>query len=189
LVVFPACPRRGTLVPRFQDVGPWSGQNGSLDAGDKGGRAAWLIAPHPRRSGSASRLDDEAQRPDRPLEVAMAARQTAPPPPHRDAMTPVDERREMAIKQSKKKAAFRVHLLAYLTVNAALVVVWAVLVIAGVSPHITVAGLGHELPPDFFWPVFPIVGWGIGLFFHARATFWTGRYSEDRIQREMDKLP
>jgi hypothetical protein len=124
----------------------------------------------------------------RPLEVAMAARQTAPPP-HSDAMTSVDERREMAIKQLKKKAAFKVHLLAYLIVNAALVVVWAVLVIAGVSPHITVAGPGHELPPDFFWPVFPIVGWGIGLFFHARATFWTGRYSEDRIQREMDKLP
>jgi hypothetical protein len=116
----------------------------------------------------------------------MAARQTAPPP-QPDAMASVDERREMAIKQSKKRAAFRVHLLAYLTVNAALVVVWAVLVIAGVPPHLTVAG--HELPPDFFWPVFPIVGWGIGLFFHARATFWAGRYSEDRIQREMGKLP
>jgi hypothetical protein len=118
----------------------------------------------------------------------MAAKQTAVPP-DRDAMTSAGERREMAKEQLKKKAAFKVHLVAYLTVNAALVVVWAVLVIAGVSPHITVAGLGHELPPDFFWPVFPIVGWGIGLFFHARATFWTGRYSEDRIQREMDKLP
>lgn len=118
----------------------------------------------------------------------MAAKQTAVPP-DRDAMTSAGERREMAKEQLKKKAAFKVHLVAYLTVNAALVVVWAVLVIAGVSPHITVAGLGHELPPDFFWPVFPIVGWGIGLFFHARTTFWTGRYSEDRIQREMDKLP
>jgi 2TM domain len=150
-------------------------------------KAAWLISRTAAQRQCIS-LGCEAQRPARPWEVAMAARQTTAPP-HRDVRTSVDERREMAIKQLKKKAAFKVHLLAYLTVNAALVVVWAVLVIAGVSPHITVAGPGHELPPDFFWPVFPIVGWGIGLFFHARATFWTGRYSEHRIQREMDRLP
>jgi len=102
-----ACLHLGTLVPRGRDVRPWSGQGGSLEALDKGGRGRLVDHAALRRNGSASRLDGEAQRPDRPVEVAMTARQTAPPS-YRDAVTSEDERREMTLKQSKKKAACKV---------------------------------------------------------------------------------
>jgi len=81
---------------------------------------------------------------------------------------PVDLR-ERAIVRLKKKRDFQAHLLAYLSVNAFLIAVWA----------ITGSGL--------FWPAFPMLGWGIGLFFHAWDTYSRG-LSEQRISREMDRL-
>ena len=45
----------------------------------------------------------------------------------------------------KKKADFRVHVLIYVLVNTFLIAIWAM------------SGAG------FFWPVFPLVGWGSGL--------------------------
>jgi len=53
--------------------------------------------------------------------------------------------REQAIERLKKKRDFRTHLFMYVLVNAMLVAIWA----------ITGAG--------FFWPAFPILGWGIGV--------------------------
>src|SRR5437764_9736781 len=69
-------------------------------------------------------------------------------------------RREQAIKRIKAKNAFKVHLLVYLTVNAMLVVIWVALAAAGWSHYVFVS---PGLPQDFFWPIFPIIGWGIGL--------------------------
>jgi hypothetical protein len=81
-----------------------------------------------------------------------------------------DERRERAIARLKKKSEFRAHLFAYVVVNGALVVIWAV---TGAS---------------FFWPIFPMLGWGIGLIFHARDTYWGDEPTEDRIRREMEHM-
>jgi hypothetical protein len=39
---------------------------------------------------------------------------------------------------------------------------------------------------DFFWPVFPIAGWGI--VFHAWDAYGRNVPSEERIQQEMDRL-
>jgi hypothetical protein len=78
--------------------------------------------------------------------------------------------REQAIDRLKKKAEFRAHLLAYVTINAGLVVIWALTSRA------------------FFWPVFPMLGWGIGLFFHAWDTYRRPDLAEDRIAREMERL-
>jgi hypothetical protein len=36
--------------------------------------------------------------------------------------------------------------------------------------------------------VFSILGWGIGLAFHAWETFSRPAFSEEKIRREMDKL-
>ena len=80
-----------------------------------------------------------------------------------------DDRRERAIRRLKAKGEFKVHLLAYVLVNAFLVVIWAV---SGAN---------------FFWPVFPILGWGIGLVFHAWDVYGN-EPSEEKIRREMDKL-
>jgi hypothetical protein len=78
--------------------------------------------------------------------------------------------RERAVKRLKKKSDFRVHLMIYLTVNTFLVMVWAV----------TWA--------DFFWPVFPIAGWGIGVIANAWDAFARDVPTESQIRREMDKL-
>ena len=41
---------------------------------------------------------------------------------------------------------------------------------------------------EFFWPVFPLLGWGIGLGFHAWDTYRVGEPTERQIQREMEHL-
>ena len=78
------------------------------------------------------------------------------------------ERREAAIARIKEKRDFFTHLFIYVAVNALLVVVWSV------------SGT------DYFWPVWPIAGWGIGLAAHAFDTF-RRPISEEAIRREMEK--
>jgi 2TM domain len=77
--------------------------------------------------------------------------------------------REVAKSRLIKRREFVAHLFAYLLVNTFLLAIWV----------ITGAG--------FFWPVFPILGWGIGLFFHGWDTF-SAPLSETRIDREVARL-
>jgi hypothetical protein len=79
-------------------------------------------------------------------------------------------RRERAISRLKQKSDFRAHLFAYLVVNASLVVVWLAI------------GAG------FFWPIFPMLGWGIGLVFHAWDVYWRKPISEEQIRHEMEHM-
>jgi len=79
-----------------------------------------------------------------------------------------DERREAAVKRVKAKRDFRNHLAAYVIVNAMLVVVWAM------------SGAGY------FWPVWVMAGWGIGLAFNAWAVYFEKPITEDQIRREME---
>jgi hypothetical protein len=81
-----------------------------------------------------------------------------------------DELREQAILQLKKKRDFRTHIFIYVMVNAMLVVIWAV------------TGAG------FFWPVFPIIGWGIGVAANGWDVYARKPISEDEIRRETDRL-
>jgi uncharacterized ion transporter superfamily protein YfcC len=81
-----------------------------------------------------------------------------------------EQLREQAIKQLKKKRDFRSHLFIYLAVNAMLVVIWAV----------TSSG--------FFWPIFPILGWGVGLAANAWDVYGRRPITEDEIRREADRL-
>jgi hypothetical protein len=83
----------------------------------------------------------------------------------------VDEqhRREAAIQRLKTKREFWTHAFVYVAVNGLLIVVWAMS-----------SGGGY------FWPVWPIAGWGIGLAVHAWETF-RRPISEDDIRREMGK--
>jgi uncharacterized membrane protein len=80
-------------------------------------------------------------------------------------------RREKAITRLKQKSEFLTHLFVYLVVNAFIVVIWLV------------TGAG------FFWPIFPMLGWGIGLVFHAWDVYWRTPISEEQIRREMERLP
>jgi 2TM domain len=78
--------------------------------------------------------------------------------------------RERAVKRLRARAGFWTHLLIYLTVNTFIVVIWAV----------TSGG--------FFWPVFLIVPWGIGLIANAWDAFGPDLVSEDRVQREIERM-
>lgn len=79
------------------------------------------------------------------------------------------ERREAAVKRLKAKRDFWQHVVVYVLVNALLVVIWAVTRDGG-----------------YFWPMWPLLGWGIGLGFHAWDTF-QNPISEEAIRKEMEK--
>ena len=79
--------------------------------------------------------------------------------------------RERAIKQLKKRRDFHGHLLVYTLVNAFLVVIWAV-----------------PSPGGFFWPIFPIVGWGIGVIMNAWDVYFAEDFSEEDIDKEIEHL-
>jgi hypothetical protein len=81
-----------------------------------------------------------------------------------------DQLRRRAVKRLQAKAGFWTHLAIYLAVNAFLVRIW----------FFTGAG--------FFWPIFPIAGWGIGVAANAWDVFGREPITEERIQHEMDNL-
>lgn len=40
----------------------------------------------------------------------------------------------------------------------------------------------------FFWPIWPAISWGIGLYAHATHVFgWVRAISEEQIQREIHR--
>jgi 2TM domain len=90
------------------------------------------------------------------------------------------QRRELAIKRIRAKLAFKIHLVVYLVINAMLVAIWA-----GVGSSVTIPGL----PSTFFWPIFPILGWGLGLAIQGYTAYQGGGPTEDQIEREMRNLP
>ena len=80
------------------------------------------------------------------------------------------ELRKLAVSRLKKKRDFRTHVVIYVIVNAMLVGIWAV------------TGAG------FFWPVFPILGWGIGVGANAWDVYGRKPITEDEVQRETERL-
>jgi len=78
--------------------------------------------------------------------------------------------REKAIARLKQKSDFRTHLFVYSVVNGVFVLGWLA------------TGAG------FFWPMFPMLGWGIGLVFHAWDVYWRKPISEEQIRREMEHM-
>jgi len=96
-----------------------------------------------------------------------------------DQVPGADDLRARAIQRLKDKHDFKVHLFWFLTINAGLVVVWAIT--GGLT---TAAGS----VTSFFWPAFPILGWGIGIVAHWYSVYHVESYTESDIQREMDRL-
>ena len=78
--------------------------------------------------------------------------------------------RDNAVAQLKKRRDFLGHLLIYVLVNAFVVVIWAV-----TGAH------------GFFWPVFLIVGWGIGVVMNAWDVYWRPQITEQDIQHEIER--
>jgi hypothetical protein len=99
-------------------------------------------------------------------EVAMTDIRTAAGP-----KTPEDiALRAAAVKNLEARRGLQAHVLAYILVNGFLVFLWW-----------TVTGAG------FFWPVFPLFGWGIGLAFNIWDVV-SPEPSSTRIDAEMERL-
>lgn len=70
------------------------------------------------------------------------------------------------------RRGFLVHLVVYVVVNVALVVV------------------NLSAAPDYLWAKWPMMGWGIGLFFHGLNVFVFGdpfSITDEVVQRELSK--
>jgi hypothetical protein len=87
-----------------------------------------------------------------------------------EAPTTDEGLRRRAVQRLGKQADFRVHIVVYLAVQAMLVAIW------------------WATGAAFFWPIFPILGWGIGLVAHALDAYGPDRITEARIQAEIDRL-
>jgi hypothetical protein len=79
--------------------------------------------------------------------------------------------RDQVIRRLKKRRDFQVHLLTYVLFNAFLVAIWAIS-----NLH------------SFFWPIFPILGWGVAVVLNAWDTYRPEEFTEEQIQREMEHL-
>lgn len=79
--------------------------------------------------------------------------------------------RQQAIHRIRARQHFYVHMMLLLGMGAFFVTLWA------------------RSGAPIFWPIWPLLGWGIGLAFHALHVFgWTGPIGEERIQREIDRV-
>jgi hypothetical protein len=81
-----------------------------------------------------------------------------------------DTLRQLAVTRLRKKRDLQAHVIAYVLVNLLINGIWLV------------TGAG------FYWPIFPLLGWGIGVAFHIWDVYAPETPSEDRIRREMDRL-
>ncbi len=88
-----------------------------------------------------------------------------------DELRETTELRERALKRLKKRRDFYTHLIVYAVVNGFLVVIWAITSHGG-----------------FFWPVFPLAAWGVGVVLNAWDLFSREEFSEAAVSREMHRI-
>ena len=78
-----------------------------------------------------------------------------------------EEERRQARKRVEERRDFSSHAVAYLVVNAFLVGIWAM------------SGRGY------FWPIWSLGGWGVGLAFHAWDVFGHRPITDADVDREI----
>jgi adenylate cyclase len=101
------------------------------------------------------------------LEVGQAQTAPAPSTPSTPSTLPTDH--QAAIERIRAKRAFERHARIYVGVNLLLIAIWA----------ITSRG--------YFWPIWPMLGWGFGLGMNYWSVFLRKPISDDEIRRELEK--
>lgn len=84
------------------------------------------------------------------------------------AAQPYDEARRLALKRVRARRDLATHAVTYVVVNAFLVLVWWV-----------------TMPGGYFWPIWPIGGWAIGLLLNAWDVLGRRPITEADIDREL----
>ena len=87
-----------------------------------------------------------------------------------------DPRWAVVVETVGHRRRFWIHCSVYLIVNGLLLVVWP--------------SLGSTIGAEFFWPILPLTGWGVGLAVHAVATYRraTPAISETEIRDVLEQL-
>jgi class 3 adenylate cyclase len=101
------------------------------------------------------------------LEVGQQAQAAPASPAGRPSGMSVEH--HAAMERIRAKRGFSVHATVYAAVNLLLIVVWA----------LTSRG--------YFWPIWPILGWGLGLGMNYWAVYLRRPVSDDEIRRELEK--
>lgn len=89
-----------------------------------------------------------------------------PEQPTKEPLPATDER-EAARRRLQARRDFQGHLVAYVVVNACLVLIWAL------------TGRGY------FWPIWIIALWGVGLVLHAWDAFVRRPVTESDVEAEL----
>ena len=77
---------------------------------------------------------------------------------------------------AKRRAAFRSHLISYLIINGFLWTIWFITTPA--------ENRFHHIP----WPVWPLMGWGVGLVFHFVFSYIIKYDEQEAAEKEYDRL-
>ncbi len=99
------------------------------------------------------------------LEVGQQQARAMPAPP----APPADH--QAAVERIRAKRAFALHAAVYVAVNLFLIAVWAI--------------TGRR----YFWPIWPLLGWGAGLGLRYWSVFLRRPISADEIRREIERRP
>ncbi|HWS47105.1 MAG TPA: 2TM domain-containing protein [Acidimicrobiia bacterium] len=81
-----------------------------------------------------------------------------------------DDLYRQAKDRLRKRRDLGAHVVAYVTVNAMLVAIWA----------ITGAG--------YFWPAWVMLAWGVGLVLNIWDVYFRRPITDEDVRREMDRL-
>lgn len=84
-------------------------------------------------------------------------------------MTDPESQRQAAVERLRAKRHFTQSLSVYVLVNGLLVAIWAM------------------DTSDSFWPIWPILGWGIAIVLQFWNTYIRKPVTEDDIQREIER--
>jgi len=92
-----------------------------------------------------------------------------------------DDIRRKAIARVQAKKGFFTHLTVYLAVNIFLWVIWLV------TTGGTAWGTGSMR--GYMWPLFPTLGWGIGLVIHCVSVFaFHGGWEDSEVEKEIARM-
>lgn len=84
---------------------------------------------------------------------------------------PTTDLRAQARERLEKRRDFKTHVFIYVLINAVLVATWAI-----------------ATPDALFWPIFPILGWGIGVGANAWDVYVRQPITDADIEREEQRL-
>ena len=80
-------------------------------------------------------------------------------------------------KLAQKRAAFRTHVLIYFIMNIFFWTIWYIGLKNNANPTTQI----DQIP----WPVWPMLGWGIGVFFNYLAAY---KNTNSMVEKEYQKL-